>query len=433
MEEDPALNSKLLWTLLEQSEKNDNENENENEDPYGGASSSPQKGEATVEKTELPGSGAGEEHIELHAISPHKRRVQKEKGSVIRTKKKRSRKHTKHGVPQMNRAPSTTQILHSLKGLTEYGWGNEAIGEKSKGEMGKLATMKALKQLRDRVMRKVNENVEVLHKYLNVVGYSTFLMNISEDFATRIVEWNTPVYIPSLVECKNIPKTFRSRPIHLIRSYGEIIEEEIAFLEHEAEQLLSGETRERLNAWLLTRIRVIANSFLHRKGYDFGALPESYIDTSPKDINVVKKNITLLKEILDVDKNAHDTTSVIDQTRRHLYKFVRKFEDSSELLIRRYFSLSYGAPVVQQLNNLLVDADKNGMEKIRAALEVMRDVQHFKTMRSLDNIEEPPQVTVHKMKGLRDVNQVAITGLLFGCFYRNLKELDTALEIWGGQ
>ncbi|GAM28924.1 hypothetical protein SAMD00019534_121000 [Acytostelium subglobosum LB1] len=77
----------------------------------------------------------------------------------------------------------------------------------------------------------------------------------------------------------------------------------------EKRDILNGTIKNQITEWWLKLIETKTNAFLQERGYNFGAIPENYIEQPPNNMKDVIKNLALIKRILDskLNGNAIDT------------------------------------------------------------------------------------------------------------------------------
>lgn len=194
-------------------------------------------------------------------------------------------------------------------------------------------------------------------------------------------------------------------------------------------QVVDGTKKKEIVDWWLRLIRNEQHIFLEKIGYDMNAVPKNYIEEAPSSLDIVKRNLAVIQEVLDRREDKHGLGDLIEQLKKEIYPRIDEFIDNAICAISDYlgagtshFSLRYCSMLMSQRQDELDP-------QIWARLEgLFKDLIYLYTIKEL---EENPE----KMKGklsAKDQNVVPISGLVVNYFYRLENELKTVLEVWEG-
>ena len=84
--------------------------------------------------------------------------------------------------------------------------------------------------------------------------------------------------------------------------------EALTHLQLQKKELMNGTTKDRTTAWWLSLIRAECDKFLARKGYNFNAVPDDYLEKPPTDFPAVRSNLVLIREILNPNEDKHQVS-----------------------------------------------------------------------------------------------------------------------------
>jgi len=200
--------------------------------------------------------------------------------------------------------------------------------------------------------------------------------------------------------------------------------EQIKFTKH---RLLQGALKKELTQWWLQEVQQRMLQFLVDRGYIADALPSDYIECPPLDINHVKRNIQLLKEVLDPNSKYKDELPpVIESLKELVYPRIDAFLHDTKAVLSselRFDLMDFDIDEVGEL-----------YEKHKSQLEpqicewiagTIKDIGYLDEMKKL---EDPVYA-----KGKGTLHIVPISGLAISNLVIKEKEHKTALELWGGQ
>eukprot|EP00026_Physarum_polycephalum_P002704 Phypoly_transcript_02712.p1 GENE.Phypoly_transcript_02712~~Phypoly_transcript_02712.p1 ORF type:complete len:762 (+),score=166.98 Phypoly_transcript_02712:213-2498(+) len=227
---------------------------------------------------------------------------------------------------------------------------------------------------------------------------------------------------------------YASIPAARLQSYLDASKTAIEALHNHAADILDGTEKHRLSEWYLEHIKQCVDEFLTRSGFELDVIPENYIDQAPKDLELVGKNWSMVRELLDIissydskDQNKHEVidvmTTLMDDIYTRLDEFVRDalFVISDKMgIVRDMFDMSENQDIYDELRKI-VETKKGALagdlrEKID---ELMKDVEYIFKIREMEG-----------MQCDKSRDHVPISGLIASRFFRLENELRTSLDVW---
>jgi hypothetical protein len=240
------------------------------------------------------------------------------------------------------------------------------------------------------------------------------------------------------------------------------------------DELVAGNTKARLTSWWLARIRSGVNSFLQRIGFSFVAVPDNYIAEPPRSVPLLRQNIALIHEVLDLDADKHSVRALIRNISADILPRIQDYmtlcrdvvcrmlgierAHFSWALIRAWLD-SRGADK-EDVDDEEAEAEdeKNRDERIAAVplpvellvgsiaatapsaatvkhlRGIVEDLNYLERLCALDlefASREPGQSAAQPASSQStDFHIVPISGLILSCFHRVRNELETASEVW---
>jgi hypothetical protein len=151
---------------------------------------------------------------------------------------------------------------------------------------------------------------------------------------TRIKEFKKTVNVDSLfvVTKANFREVLRGIDtlqlvLSFINAHAEECNSALRALELQRQALRSGSRKRRLKEWWLNYIRTAVVAFLEERDFDFGAMSEHYIDKPPRNVEGVRANLHLVREILNFfeTNDRHSLLAWLKQLITHIYSKFSSF------------------------------------------------------------------------------------------------------------
>lgn len=232
------------------------------------------------------------------------------------------------------------------------------------------------------------------------------------------------IFIPTrekaLQRLQSISWTDLSR-VRIQRNLG-TCEQALQHLQLEKRELMNGTTKDKTTEWWLSLIKDECDKFLDKRGYNNDVVPQDYLEQPPTNIQAVRDNLQLIKEILNPNEDKHQVQRLIKNLKVQIYPEIDRFISNAQIVLAEQFNMDY--------DNFSLDAAeaKFNSEKSTLSAEVrewiedmFKDIHYLRQMKRL----EKPQNCKEKILDI-----VPVTGLIVGRFYRLENELRTVLDVW---
>ncbi len=177
-------------------------------------------------------------------------------------------------------------------------------------------------------------------------------------------------------------------------------------------------------------------SFLKTLGYDPTALPDNYHRERPPNMDVIHRNLLILKDALNPDSNTGQLTKefVIFST-NELQKFVSEFKTllldvvAMETSISRA-ELNDDATLRRALSLLSDPSSRSKRIPPEVRDDLVKDLQYLLRIEEMDREwVERAKVSVVKEK-LRLTHEVPVSGILMAAFRTLEIDHQNAIEMW---
>jgi hypothetical protein len=178
-------------------------------------------------------------------------------------------------------------------------------------------------------------------------------------------------------------------------------------------------------AWWLGLIGSQCKSFLNALGYDFDALEENYIDVRPKNLQALRKNLTIIQQILNPDNDIHGVQSFIHQLKDGIYVKVSKFIHASICSVAEQLAIAVSEFSLSQAWDILAERKAGGMDSVLRdwISGVLKDIEYLQAIQEME-------INPRKTRLSEMLNIVPISGLILSEFYQRENILKTTLEHW---
>jgi len=264
-----------------------------------------------------------------------------------------------------------------------------------------------------------DNKLEPFYEELHLFGRSQF-----QQFQANIPEGVfVPTYYKQINDLNNYNFSIIAQAV--IKQYLTSCKHVVGLLEFEKQKILDGSRKAELSDGWLKQIFTESNQFLLDLGYNFECIPENYIDNPPSDLEAVKKNLTIIEELLDTKQTRYNLREWVTQLSDSIYSRIARFRYHSLTTLAVCFNL--------EVENLSLD-----LVKAHMAEHPCSDVQILNLVKDLDYLEKMVQMeeTQFRKQGdtqttklvLSDV--VPISGLIMSSFFRKENVLRTILELF---
>jgi len=191
--------------------------------------------------------------------------------------------------------------------------------------------------------------------------------------------------------------------------------------------VIKGVKKAELSHWYLDLIHVEADKVLKTHGFDPNALPKNYTEVPPADMEVIKRNINICKELVEGNETIEDLRSMINRICEIVYERLDAFvlEMMQVLACDMEIPLDPAAThedalkFVQTVNDILAKPEMKDHPSHRLWKNLAGDIEYIREM--------------HVREGMKGTSKeiVPISGLIIGRIFRTQKELESVIEIWG--
>lgn len=297
------------------------------------------------------------------------------------------------------------------------------------------------------LLEKVNSNnvsildltkIEKLSKSLeNISKLSSFQEDLNKRISKELYS-KLPnivlryVFQPSLYNIENTlsPVPYVAAAKNRINRYITLCSLALSDIYTEIEEIKNGTLKNRMARWWLDCIREHVHELLLKHNYNFGAVPDNYIENPPKDINEVKKNLELIQKFLNVSEDEYNLVILIveplksiiypnlEKFRLKLQTYLILFSKSSWLSVSKFNLSDYKIHLQDTYNSgILNDTEYESLQAVAL------DVEYIDEMIKLES-------EFGKTKKAELSNVVPVSGLALNYFHRLQMELKTILELF---
>lgn len=204
----------------------------------------------------------------------------------------------------------------------------------------------------------------------------------------------------------------------------------LEYLQVASRDIINGHRKEQLTDWWLTLIDRRVNQYLEEQGYRPEALPEDYIRDCPQDLDVVRANLKLVQEVIDIKGPKRQATKqFIEELKALIYREIDAFAAENKCLLQQTLRLKArdfqaGGPWQTLVKEASSKAPEQVQNWVRDFLEDYQYIEEMKRMEEVEFVEEGGD------QKLRLSAVVPISGLIVGKFSILENELSTALSFW---
>jgi hypothetical protein len=199
-----------------------------------------------------------------------------------------------------------------------------------------------------------------------------------------------------------------------IKAFFTTIDMRLGQLKEKMEMIIDGTRKREVCDWWLNYIEINTDDFLKRKGFVFSSLPNNYLSEAPQDVELVKRNLGLIQQLMRVD--CRDTLELLMHLTTQVYTVL------DELISDTALTLEYKTKYEGESEGMF----QGEMDSLK------KDMQYLLKMKAMDEEiqrRKTDGVLGHSSK-LEMTDVVPVGGLVMAHLHIIECELQTALEIW---
>lgn len=189
-------------------------------------------------------------------------------------------------------------------------------------------------------------------------------------------------------------------------------------------ELMNGVRKDKIVSWWLDEIDKAVLDFIVELGYDYGAVPENYVEFPPKDFDAVEKNLQLLKEVLDTTVDKHELMALVEDLKKRIYPRIDAFVADAKIVLSDQFGLDPDCEnFIAETTAAFEAASGNLDDQVSEWIENMvKDMEYLEEMKKM---EDPAYAA-----SCGNFHIVPISGLIISVFCRLENECSTVQELW---
>ena len=165
--------------------------------------------------------------------------------------------------------------------------------------------------------------------------------------------------------------------------------------------------------WWLSHIEKKADQYLKDCGYGHDVIPENYTKEKPKDLDSLKKNLSIVQDLIEGESEELD--NFVDETTLEVYEMLERLLHEIEFVLKRDWKRT----------NFGLKFTEEDIESVKKDYEYLMKVKQMdlelKEKRKQKNREKEP---------LRMTDAVPVSGLVMARFHIFRAECQTSLMIW---
>merc|ERR1712100_356402 len=232
------------------------------------------------------------------------------------------------------------------------------------------------------------------------------------------------LFAPSLESDKqNLLKLPHKGIIEVASQCLERFEMAAAQLETYQQSVLDGSRKAKLVNWWLQLIQVETDDLLDSMGFHRNAVPEHYLDEPPADMNLVKQNSDLVKNMLT---DSYEIDQLIEKLKKVIYPKIDEFISDSKAIISSIIKQDVENMNISEIKSLIEEKIELKQTKDEKTLDwlndTIADVEYLNEMKSLEDPEYA--------KKNASLHIVPLSGLIVSRIARVANEHKTVLELW---
>ena len=165
--------------------------------------------------------------------------------------------------------------------------------------------------------------------------------------------------------------------------------------------------------WWLSHIEKRANKYLEDCGYRRDVIPENYTEEKPKDLDSLKKNLSIVQDLIEGESEELD--NFVDETTLEVHKILEKLLDEIEFVLELRWTKM----------NLEVEYTEEDIESLK------KDRDYLMKVKQMDlELKEKRKQKKREKEPLQMTDAVPVSGLVMARFHIFRAECQTSLMIW---
>mgnify|MGYP003638890621 CR=1 FL=1 len=190
---------------------------------------------------------------------------------------------------------------------------------------------------------------------------------------------------------------------------------------------VSGQEKNRLTQWWLSRIEGDAKAWLQEKNFVSGAMSEDYIEEPPEDMELIRSNLEVVQSVLH-KQNDEQLNEFIEKLCAELYPRVDEYIEEGRTVLAHQFDLDKQNMDLQSLEEQVTQArDTLDPAVFNLLMGTIKDLIYLEKMKELE-VEKANDNEGRPQNRIGDV--VPLSGLILNVFFRLEQEHRTVIEIW---
>ena len=171
--------------------------------------------------------------------------------------------------------------------------------------------------------------------------------------------------------------------------------------------------------WWLSHIEKKADQYLKDCGYEHDVLPENYTEEKPKDLDSLKKNLSIVQDL--IEEESEELENFVDETTLEVYEMLEK------LLHEIEFVLSHVAKIDLKFELKLIKLEYSE-EEIES---LKKDYEYLMKVKEMDlELKEKRKQKKREKEPIQMTDAVPVSGLVMARFHIFRAECQTSLMIW---
>mmetsp|Transcript_22552 Transcript_22552/g.28798 ORF Transcript_22552/g.28798 Transcript_22552/m.28798 type:complete len:969 (-) Transcript_22552:18-2924(-) len=323
--------------------------------------------------------------------------------------------------------------------ISELGLDNESLIKANQNQCS-ILDLSLLRDTLEKFLKLIPPSQEMLQEVQSVLSadVAEFTKDIERDMLFQPTADQTLQQIESL--------DFEQLLSISLNSYKGVLQSALDHIALQKRDLLNGTRKNQLVEWWLQMIRNSVLKRLTEKKFDKDAVSRNYTVEPPKDFRQVYKNIGILREALDLEKDIYNIKQLIDDVCGEVYPKIEAFIVDSKVAILEYLKKPCDKEAIESFDNdavkmLIEEAEQEGgyLSDSNQALrdpsdeitsedsldwlkDLLADIVYLQTMKDMET------ASIEERK--KNFHIVPISGLIISRLCRMENEHKTVLELW---
>eukprot|EP01094_Clydonella_sp_ATCC50884_P013098 TRINITY_DN2336_c0_g1_i1.p1 TRINITY_DN2336_c0_g1~~TRINITY_DN2336_c0_g1_i1.p1 ORF type:complete len:1008 (+),score=287.45 TRINITY_DN2336_c0_g1_i1:266-3289(+) len=190
------------------------------------------------------------------------------------------------------------------------------------------------------------------------------------------------------------------------------------------QQWIDGTRKNELVSWWLDAIEEKVLAFLDKLGYQYKAMPENYVEDAPDDLEAIRTNTRILKDVLTPGEDKFGVQTLIKRIQGMVGPKIDEFVDNGLYILSEKFGRTIDDRTMAEAEKELKEnPDLFDPVELEWIDDLMKDINYLQEMRRM----EDPEYAKHNEVSF---HIVPLSGLTLGVLVRLENECKTILELW---